>query len=260
MNHPFPVPLSASSKQNRELLFRIIRMKHQRPNLNTLPRHSLHKLLINKRTMRHPPRPPIRLTIKALNQRNLARTLLKQIMPLMTSRALLTRPHSISLSSPMRIDQFNRYEFIIRDGIGGCDAQGVFQNRFDGSPDVDYLEAAFQKSGGFVGEVVGYAVRGGGVGLVDVHPLDRTAAGLWDWNCDGPIACGWWLGRSLGLCCGWDGLAAGVNRLATDGVVEDEDLGGAGAGVLVSQVRDVHTSHGLTLSSRALQSQDNKLV
>jgi len=49
------------------ILLPIILIKNQSPNLNTLPRYLILPLLVNKRTMRHPSRPAIRLTIKTLN-------------------------------------------------------------------------------------------------------------------------------------------------------------------------------------------------
>ena len=70
--------------------------------------------------------------------------------------------------------------------------------------------AAFEKALGFVGEVVLDALGTGFVGLVDVDALDGAAEGLG--------------------CVGW-GFVWGR---ATDGVVEDEDFGGAGARGTVS--------------------------
>lgn len=58
-----------------------------------------------------------------------------------------------------------------------------------------------------------YAFRASFVGLVDMDLLDRAVEGL----------------RATGMV--GDSLISG---LATDGVVEDENLGGAGAGTVVS--------------------------
>ena len=74
-------------------------MKHQRSNLNTLPRTLILKLLVHKRTMRRPSRPPISLGIKTLNQQDLLGTLLPQKEPLMTLIPL----DSESLADSVRI-------------------------------------------------------------------------------------------------------------------------------------------------------------
>ena len=58
-------------------------MEHQRSNLNTLPRTLILKLLVHKRTMRRPSRPPIGLGIETLNQQDLLGTLLSQKEPFM---------------------------------------------------------------------------------------------------------------------------------------------------------------------------------
>jgi hypothetical protein len=61
------------------------------------------------------------------------------------------------------------------------------------------LVAAFQEFEGFGWEVVDYALRGGDVGLVDMHALDGTA------ECD-------FLGLILYA-------GAGISRFAPDGVL-----------------------------------------
>jgi hypothetical protein len=58
---------------------------------------------------------------------------------------------------------------------------------FDGPPEIDYLEAACEKSVGLVGQMIGYSVGGCGVGLVDVDSLNWATKGLRDWDCDGLI-------------------------------------------------------------------------
>lgn len=184
-------------------LLRVIRMKYQSPNLNALSRPLTHKLVIHKRTVRHPSRAPIRLAIKALNQQHLSRRLLKQIMPLV----IRARLHRVCLSLTVRIDQLDGHQLVVRDGVRFCDAQGVFEDCLDGPPDVDDLVAAFEQRFSFIGQVVGHARAAGGVGLVDVDALDGAAEG------DGLGGVGF----------------ASILRLAADGVVEDEDARCAGA-------------------------------
>ena len=112
-------------------------------------------------------------------------------MPLMSpiSSSLLGGPHTKRLSSAVGINELDRHQFVVVDGVSCCDAQGIFEDSFDWSPDVDDLEAAFEESLGFIREVVGHAEWGCGVGLVDVHALDGATKALWDGNRDRSLAC-----------------------------------------------------------------------
>ena len=185
-------------------LLHIIRMKNQRSNLDTLPRNLSLGALIDKCAMRRPPCPPIHLRIKTFNQHGLPRRLLAQIKPAMP-RIRLDRK---SLPNPIRIDQRNRHQVLFQHGQCIHDAERVSADGFDGPPDVDDLAAAFEEGFGLGGEVVADAVGAGSVGLVDMDALDGAAAG--------------------------EGVVDPVRTLTADGVVEDEDFGGAGAeGVMV---------------------------
>jgi hypothetical protein len=88
------------------------------------------------------------------------------------------------------------------------------------------LKTSFEECLSLVGEVVGYAIWGCGIRLVDVNTLDWATKGLGNWDGDGSFRCilGW--GWSLGLSSYW--LDAGVDGLTTNGVIEDEDLGSTG--------------------------------
>ena len=90
-------------------------MKHQSSNLNALPGPLSLELLIHERTMRHPPRSPIRLGIETLNQHNLCRRLLKQIVPLVATirPVCLSWPHAKRLTHPVRIDELEWHELIV---------------------------------------------------------------------------------------------------------------------------------------------------
>ena len=120
----------------------------------------------------------------------------------------LIRPDGKSLPDAIRIDQLHRQEVFIRHGRSVRDTKRVFADGLDGTPDVDDLVAAFEEAVRVGGEVVADAVGTGFVGLVDVDALDGAAEGL----------------RLVGRVGG-----AVVGGFAADGVVEDEDLGGAGA-------------------------------
>ena len=75
------------------------------------------------------------------------------------------------------------------------------------------MVAATEEARGFGWEMMGHALGTGGVGLVYVDALDG-ASERWCW---------WFT-----FFCG-----GAVGGLATDGVVEDEDLGGACAAVML---------------------------
>ncbi len=109
------------------------------------------------------------------------------------------------LPDTIRIDKLHRQKVSFGHGRGVRDAERIFADGFDGPPNVDDLVAAFEEAVGVGGEVVLDAIGAGFVGLVDVDALDGAA--------------------KSGL-----GGVGSVGGLAADGVVEDEDLGGAGAG------------------------------
>lgn len=178
-------------------------MKNKRPDLNTLPCPLILTFLIHKRTMWNPSRPPIRLTIETLNHQHLLRRLFINIKPLMS----LIRPHTIRLSFPIWIYQLHRHQIIIGHGVRFSDAERVFQDCFDRTPDIDDLEAAFQKRFCFGREVLSYALRARSIRLIDVHSLD-------------------WAPESHFLLFILR-LGAGIGGCTTDGVVEDVDFGGA---------------------------------
>lgn len=177
-------------------------MENQRSNLDTLPRTLTLSLLVHERAMRHPPSPPIQLRIKTLDQHDLLRRLLPKIMPAMTR----IRTNRKRLPNTIRIDQLHGQKVLVGHGRSVRDSERVFANGFDRTPDVDDLVAAFEKALGVGGEVVLNALGAGFVGLVDMDALDGAAEGL------GRV------GEAL------------VVGLAADGVVEDEDWRGAGAG------------------------------
>ena len=177
-------------------------MKDQRSNFDTLPRTLSLSPLVHERAMGHPPSPTIQLRIKTLDQHDLLRRLLPKIMPAMTR----IRTNGKSLSNTIRINQLDGQKIIVGHGRGIRDSERVFANGFDGTPDVDDLVAGFKKALGLAGEVVLDALGAGFVGLIDVDALDGTSEGL------GRV------GEAL------------VVGLSADGVVEDEDFGGASAG------------------------------
>lgn len=201
------------------ILLDIIRMENQSSDLDTLSRTLSLSLPIHKRAMRYPPSPPVELRIKTFDQQNLPRRLLPKVKPAM----LRVRTNRKGLSNTVRINQLHGQEVLVGHGGSVRHSEGIFADGFDGAPDVDDLVAAFEETLGFGGEVVLDALGAGFVGLVDVHALDGTAEGL-----------------------GAVGLVL-VGRWAADGVVEDEDLGAAGAEVTTLE-RDFGLYSTVTLS------------
>lgn len=83
-----------------------------------------------------------------------------------------------------------------------CHSQWILQDGFNRTPDVDNLVSALEKLGCLGWEMVGDSVLGCGIGLIDVHALDRSA----ETDAGGSVELG-----------------------SSDGMVEDEDAGCARA-------------------------------
>ena len=148
-------------------LCRLILMKHKRSNLNTLPIIPINMTRVLKRSMRHPPRPTIKLTVKALDQCHLIRSLpILEIPPV-----LLVRPDSIRLALTIRIDQLDSDKVGVWDRVCVCDCERIAENLLDGTPDVDDLVPGIEQLR-LVWEVVSDAVLGCFVGLINVNALD----------------------------------------------------------------------------------------
>lgn len=152
-------------------LFLIVWMEHQRPNLNAFPWLPVLSSRIHKGRMRHPPSPSVRLGIKTLDQCDLIRSLAIQKVPPM----LLIRPNSKSLPHSIRVYELHRHQVAVRYCPGVCNTEWIFEDGFDGPPDVDNLIAALEELIGFFGEVVAYAVDSSFIGLVNVDALHRTS-------------------------------------------------------------------------------------
>lgn len=137
------------------------------------------------------------------------------------STTFLGGSHAVSLPSAVGINELDGNQLVVIDGVCSGDRERIFADSFDGPPDVDDLKSAFEKRLSLFRKVVGHALRGCGVGLVDVDSLDGAAKGLWNGDGDGSLTC--IVGCSLGLSrCGFD---AGVDGLATDSMIENEDFG-----------------------------------
>jgi hypothetical protein len=75
-------------------------MENSRAHFNTLPASLVHRILIGERRMRHPPRPPINLVVKTLDQKHLRRRLSAQVKSLIIS----VRSDRVRLPSSVGID------------------------------------------------------------------------------------------------------------------------------------------------------------
>lgn len=162
---------------------------------------------VHERRVRDPPGPSVRLAIKALDQEDLLGS-----QPLLVVPALRGRmSHRERLALARRVDEPDGHELVLAYAVRVGDGERVALHGLDGPPHVDDLHAALEELGGLLGgEVVGHAGERRRVRLVDVDALHRAA------QSSGGVRL-----RAV----------AAVFGLAADRVVEDEDLGRAGAEV-----------------------------
>lgn len=172
-------------------------MEDQGPNLDALSRSLILRLRVGKGSVRHTASPTISLRIEAFNQSHQIGGLGISVVPLNIG----VRLDRIRLSFAVGIDELDRNKVTIRNRVCICHREGVFQDRLDGTPDVDYLVSAFKKLGSIFWEVEGDSGFGCIVGLVNVHTLNWTAKVL---------------DSAIGL-------------TSADGVVENVDSGGTSA-------------------------------
>jgi hypothetical protein len=85
---------------SHHLLSSLILMENQRAHLNTLPAPLVCCTLIDEGRMRHPPRPPVNLAVKAFDQKHLLWRLSAQIIPSMFS----IRSYRVCLPSSIGVD------------------------------------------------------------------------------------------------------------------------------------------------------------
>lgn len=108
-------------------------IKHQSPHLDTLPRLLVLLTLIHKRRMRHPARHPRLVNrVKALYQRHLIRPLgILEIPPMP-----LVRPDRKRLPAPVGVDEPDPDQIRLGDRVRVGDGERVFEDCFDGAPDL----------------------------------------------------------------------------------------------------------------------------
>ena len=88
--------------------------------------------------------------------------------------------HGQCLAPSVGIDKRHRNEVRIRYRQRVSYRERVFVDWLDRSPDVDDLVPGLEQLFGFLWEVMRDSTFGGGVGLVDVHAVDRsTEVGDW---------------------------------------------------------------------------------
>lgn len=167
---------------------------------------------IHKRTMRNTSRSSISLTIKTLDQKHLLRCLLIQIVPFMAR----SMTHWVSFSFAVGINKFDWNKIFFINWVGSRNTKGIFKDCLDGSPNIDDLETSFEESLSFFRKMVGYAAGTGGIGLIDVNALNRTAENNWS-------------GILIDCISGWSCWGSRIKSFASDGVVEDENFGCSGS-------------------------------
>lgn len=181
----------------------IILMEHQSPDLDALSGRDVLavRVRVHKRRVRDPPRPPVRLCIKALDQQHLLGRQAALVVPAV--RVVVPNLQRLAAAGlRLGVDEACGDKVCVGHGVGVRDGEGVALHGRDGPPDVDDLHPALEQLVRLVREVVRHPRERGRVGLVYVHPLDRTPA------------------RGLG--------ASVRGQLAADRVVKDEDPGRAG--------------------------------
>lgn len=113
---------------------------------------------------------------------------------------LLVWAYCEGLTTSVWVNQSDREEVRIRDGMSVSHSKWVLEDPLDRAPDVDDLIATREKLFGFSGKVMRDPFFASFVGLVDVDAVDRTTK---DYVRVGALVLG----------------------CTTDGVVEDEDAG-----------------------------------
>lgn len=182
-------------------------MEHKAAHLNTLARRRIRRRArVDERRVRDAARAAIRLAVEALDQEDLLRRQSTLVVPALARGVA----DGEGLALAVGVDEADGHELVLADAAGVGDGEGVPLDAADGPPHVDDLHAALEELGGLLGgQVVRHARERGRVRLVDVHALHGAAEG----------------GRGRR-----GGGVALVLGLAADRVVEDDDLGGAGAG------------------------------
>jgi hypothetical protein len=171
--------------------------EYQSTNLDALPRVLVFFSWVNKCRMWYPSRDASIVNgIKALDQSNFIRSLSILEEPFMCRIGL----HSICFTFTVWINQCGADKVAVWDRVCGCNAEGIFVDCLDWTPDVDELEAAFCQFVCFLWKMMVYTILGRRVGLVDVYSANRAAK------------------RSTAVC-----LSPRVCTLAADGVVKDKD-------------------------------------
>ena len=175
--------------------------------------------------MRRSPRSSIRFRIKTLDQRDFIRPLPVQKVPSM----LFVWSDGEGLANSVGVNELHGDEVAIGYRCSVGDGKGVFEDGFDGTPNIDDLIAAFEELIGFLGEVITHTVGANFIALIDMHTLYRTAK---SYCSRAPI---------------W--LIALIYCLAPNRMVEDKDLGCAGPVLQVS----INVLNRPTLRSRQQQ-------
>lgn len=179
-------------------------MEHQRPHFDALPRgHVVAGARVHERRVRDASRAAVRLGVEALDEQDL----LGREALLVVPAVAVGVAHGEGLALARGVDERDGDEVVLADRVRVRDRQRVPLHRRDRPPHVDDLHPALEQLRGLLRrQVVRHARQRRRVRLVDVHAVHRPAQG-------------------------YAAVLAGplVRGLAADRVVEDEDLGRAGA-------------------------------
>lgn len=150
------------------LLCGIVLVENQSPDLDRLSTIVIYVLRVNKSGMRHAPRSSVELGVVTLDQGNLIDILAVEVIPLV----LVVGADGVRLALAGWVDQTDADEVGVRDTVGVGDGEGILEDLFDGTPDVDDLVAGGEELVGFGGEVVWDTAPCCCVRLIDVDAVD----------------------------------------------------------------------------------------
>lgn len=114
--------------------------------------------------------------------------------------------HRTGLARTIGVNQRDRDDITIGNGMGIGDGQRILQDGLDGTPDVNYLESSLEELGCLVWKMIRHAASGCAVRLIDMNALDGSTQ----------------------LC----SRSIRVFGRTTDGMIEDYNFRGAGAGAV----------------------------
>ncbi len=149
----------------------LLRIEHQAPNLDGLPRRRVLRAgRVQECSVRGQPG-PVRFRIETLDQRNLVRRLVGQVVPTQLGVIL----DGECASDSIRVNEAHRDEVMLDVECSPVrDSERFVRDGMpDGTPNVDNANAGLEKTLCFVFQVMMHALHARLKGLVDMHALLR---------------------------------------------------------------------------------------